>query len=140
MEQLSASYWHELGERTRVEAEVIRDAETKRLMHKIANGYEAMAKRIETLDSSRRDDFDGFEEQPGLRATSVRGPASGARSLCISLRSAGGAVRRHGAARRADCRRRMLAARRLLKAVQCQLCRAAGLDLWLKWPVANHRM
>ena len=53
--QLSSSYWHELAEQTRVKAEAIRKAEVKHILLRIADGYDAMARRIEAVDPFRRD-------------------------------------------------------------------------------------
>jgi len=53
--QLSSSYWHELAEQTRVKAGAIREAEVKHILLRIADGYDAMARRIEAVDPFRRD-------------------------------------------------------------------------------------
>ena len=54
--QLSPSYWHDLAARMRLKAETTRQAEVKRIVLDIAERYDAMAKRIEARDPSRRDD------------------------------------------------------------------------------------
>jgi hypothetical protein len=51
--QLSSSYWHELAGQARVRAETIREAEVKRILLQIADGYDAMATRIEAVDPFR---------------------------------------------------------------------------------------
>jgi hypothetical protein len=53
MEKHLSSYWHELAEQTRVKAEAIREAEVKRTLLQLANGYDAMARRIEAVDPFR---------------------------------------------------------------------------------------
>ena len=53
MEKHLSSYWHELAEQTRVKAETIREAEVKRILLQIADGYDAMATRIEAVDPFR---------------------------------------------------------------------------------------
>jgi hypothetical protein len=52
--QLSSSYWRGLAEQTRAKAEAIREAEVKRILLQIADGYDAMARRIEAVDPFRQ--------------------------------------------------------------------------------------